>query len=69
MDEDVAIYAGLCALASIKRDELKSGVLKSELFDPEVGLAPTMRRCIVDFCESRYNRCMATIETFRVRPR
>ena len=67
VDEDVAIYAGLCALASIKRGELTSVVLKSKLFDPEVGLAPTIRRSIVDFCESRYDRCMATVETFRVR--
>ena len=67
VDADIALYAGMCALASMTRHELQHSVLTSPLFNAEACLEPLVRRSIEDFCASRYDRCLATMGQFKVR--
>lgn len=41
--EDVAVYGGLCALATLEREELKSRVVDSPAFKAFLELVPTVR--------------------------
>ena len=62
---DVAIYGGLCALASMNRHELQSKVLESSTFRSFLELEPHIRRAISFFCASKYSQCLDILENYR----
>ncbi|KAF2789472.1 PCI-domain-containing protein [Melanomma pulvis-pyrius CBS 109.77] len=62
---DIAVYGGLCALASMDRNELQSQVLGSGDFRNFLELEPQIRRAITLFCNSKYSACLEVLEGYR----
>lgn len=62
---DVAVYGGLCALASMTRAELQAKVLESTSFRTFLELEPHIRRTISFFCASKYGPCLDILESYR----
>ncbi|TVY82137.1 COP9 signalosome complex subunit [Lachnellula suecica] len=62
---DVAIYGGLCALATMDRNELQKKVLENSSFRTYLELEPQIRRAIAFFVNSRYTACLQILETYR----
>lgn len=62
---DVAIYGGLCALASMSRAELQEEVLENSSFRNFLELEPQIRRAINLFCASKYGQCLEILESYR----
>ncbi|PXF44841.1 COP9 signalosome complex subunit 1 [Gracilariopsis chorda] len=63
--EDVAVYGGLCAMATRSREELTKEVIKNPGFANLLELVPDMREVIYDFHNSRFTRCLQTMEKMR----
>ena len=61
---DIAIYGGLCALATMDRAELQRRVLDNSSFRPLLELEPHIRRAISMFCSSKYTSCLAVLEAY-----
>ncbi len=62
---DVAVYGGLCALASMDRHELQTKVLENPTFRNFLELEPHIRRAISFFCSSKYSQCLDILEAYR----
>ncbi|OCK82924.1 PCI-domain-containing protein [Lepidopterella palustris CBS 459.81] len=62
---DVAVYGGLCALASMDRKELQEHVLANNNFRNFLELEPHIRRAISLFCSSKYSACLEVLEAYR----
>lgn len=62
---DVAVYGGLCALASMSRSELQTKVLENANFRNFLELEPHIRRAINFFCASKYSQCLEILESYR----
>lgn len=62
---DVAIYGGLCALASMDRVELQKRVLENSNFRTYLELEPHIRRAVAFFVNGRYSACLSTLEAYR----
>jgi COP9 signalosome complex subunit 1 len=62
---DVAVYGGLCALASMDRNELQQRVLANSDFRSFLELEPQIRRAIHLFCNSKYSACLEVLEAYR----
>lgn len=62
---DVAIYGGLCALATMDRNELQKKVLENSSFRTYLELEPQIRRAIAFFVNSRYTSCLNILESYR----
>ncbi|RVX74633.1 hypothetical protein B0A52_01759 [Exophiala mesophila] len=62
---DVAVYGGLCALASMSRAELQTKVLENANFRNFLELEPHIRRAITCFCASKYSQCLEILESYR----
>ncbi len=62
---DVAVYGGLCALASMDREELQSKVLDNPSFRNFLELEPHIRRAISFFCSAKYAQCLDILEAYR----
>ncbi|KAF2192648.1 PCI-domain-containing protein [Zopfia rhizophila CBS 207.26] len=62
---DVAVYGGLCALASMDRSELQQQVLSNNDFRNFLELEPHIRRAISLFCNSKYSACLEVLEGYR----
>ncbi|KAK0124496.1 hypothetical protein ONS95_009446 [Cadophora gregata] len=62
---DVAIYGGLCALATMDRNELQSKVLENSNFRTYLELEPHIRRAISFFVNSRYSACLGVLEAYK----
>jgi len=62
---DVAVYGGLCALASMNRSELQTKVLDNANFRSFLELEPHIRRAINSFCASKYSQCLDILESYR----
>ena len=62
---DVAVYGGLCALASMTRGELQTRVLDSSTFRAFLELEPHVRRAIAFFVNAKYAQCLSTLEAYR----
>lgn len=62
---DVAVYGGLCALASMEREDLQSKVLDSSSFRNFLELEPHIRRAITFFCSAKYAPCLDILEAYR----
>ncbi|KAF2095757.1 hypothetical protein NA57DRAFT_79466 [Rhizodiscina lignyota] len=63
---DVAVYGGLCALASMDRKELQSRVLNNSNFRQFLELEPHIRRAITAFVGSKYTTCLQILDSYRV---
>jgi COP9 signalosome complex subunit 1 len=63
---DVAVYGGLCALATMDRSELQRRVLENSSFRQFLELEPHIRRAISLFCASKYTACMEILESYQV---
>ncbi len=55
---DVAVYGGLCALASMDRSGLQNKVLGNSEFRNFLELEPHIRRAVNLFCNSKYSACL-----------
>jgi COP9 signalosome complex subunit 1 len=62
---DVAVYGGLCALASMDRSDLQNKVLDNSEFRNFLELEPHIRRAINLFCNSKYSACLEVLESYR----
>lgn len=62
---DVAVYGGLCALASMDRNMIKSDVLDNNNFRNFLELEPHMRRAIAYFHTAKYSDCLQILEEYR----
>lgn len=62
---DIAVYGGLCALASMTRDELQRWVLDNSSFRNYLELEPHIRRAISFFVSSKYSACLAILESYK----
>ncbi|KAK8249838.1 COP9 signalosome-like protein complex subunit 1 [Phyllosticta capitalensis] len=62
---DIAVYGGLCALASMDRSELRSNVLENKNFRDFLELEPHVRRAISQFCSTKYTQCLEILEAYR----
>ncbi|KAI9761752.1 MAG: hypothetical protein M4579_000846 [Chaenotheca gracillima] len=62
---DVAVYGGLCALASMDRNELQTHVLENSAFRTFLELEPHIRRAISSFCNSKYSQCLEILEAYK----
>jgi COP9 signalosome complex subunit 1 len=63
---DIAVYGGLCALASFSRAELKRLVLDNVGFRQYLELEPHIRDLIQGFYNSNYAQCLDIMEKWRV---
>ena len=63
--QDVALYGGLCALASFDRAELKAKLIDAPGFKTFLELYPQVREAAHDFFQSRYASCLAHLEKLR----
>ncbi|PWY71041.1 COP9 signalosome subunit 1 [Aspergillus sclerotioniger CBS 115572] len=61
---DVAVYGGLCALASMDRNELQRRVLDNNSFRNFLELEPHIRRAISFFCNSKFRPCLEILEAY-----
>lgn len=62
---NVAVYGGLCALATYNRSRLQLGVLSSSSFKLFLELEPQVRDVLVKFHQSKYSSCLKTLEGMR----
>ena len=62
---DVAVYGGLCALASMNRNELQKCVLENSSFRNYLELEPHIRRAISFFVSSKYSSCLSILDAYR----
>ena len=62
---DVAVYGGLCALASMDRNQLQQRVLDNNSFRNFLELEPHIRRAISFFCNSKFRPCLDILEAYR----
>ncbi|KAL3479032.1 CSN complex subunit 1 [Aspergillus californicus] len=62
---DVAVYGGLCALASMDRNELQRRVIDNSSFRNFLELEPHIRRAISFFCNSKFRPCLEILEAYR----
>jgi len=62
---DIAVYGGLCALASMNRQQLQDSVLENANFRNFLELEPHIRRAISFFCGAKYSQCLAILEAYR----
>lgn len=62
---DIAIYTGLCALATFSRVELQQHLLDNEKFRQFLELEPQVRRAINCFCSAKYTACLQILESYK----
>ena len=65
--EDVALYGGLCALATFEREDMKRSVLDNPRFRNFLELYPAVRELLQDFYNSRYGSCLSYLSALQVR--
>ena len=63
---DIALYGGLCALASFPRLQLKKGVLDNAEFKRFLELQPKVNALIQGFYDSEYGKVMSGLNGLRV---
>ncbi|KAI5457832.1 26S proteasome subunit RPN7-domain-containing protein [Mariannaea sp. PMI_226] len=62
---DVAIYGGLLALATMERKDLQEQVLDNQSFRTFLEFEPHIRKAIALFVSGRYSQCLSILATFR----
>ncbi|TDH65779.1 hypothetical protein CCR75_001338 [Bremia lactucae] len=63
--EDIALYGGICALASFTREELKEKVMNNSSFKAFLELLPWLRELISAFYSSNYASCLQALEKMK----
>lgn len=63
---DVAVYGGLCALASLDRSELKQRVFSNAQFKQFLEDEPGIKDILVYFYDSKYKEFVKALEKLRV---
>lgn len=63
---DIAVYGGLCALASFDRSELKSKVIDNAEFKQFLELEPHIRELIHGFYNSKYSVVLDILDKWKV---
>ncbi|KAA8568383.1 hypothetical protein EYC84_007419 [Monilinia fructicola] len=59
------IYGGICALATIDRNDIQKLVLENSDFRTYLELEPHIRRAIQAFVNSKYSTCLEILESYR----
>lgn len=62
---DIAIYGGLLALATMDRKELQTRVLENQSFRTFLEHEPHIRKAISLFVNGRYSSCLSILESVR----
>ncbi|KAM7302838.1 putative 26S proteasome regulatory complex, subunit RPN7/PSMD6 [Ixodes scapularis] len=62
---NVAMYGGMCALASFDRNELLRNVISSSSFKLFLELEPQLRDIIFKFYESKYATCLTLLNEIK----
>jgi len=62
---NVAMYGGLCALATFDRQEIQKHVISSSSFKLFLELEPQLRDIILKFYESKYASCLKLLDEIR----
>ncbi|XP_072793235.1 COP9 signalosome complex subunit 1 isoform X1 [Taeniopygia guttata] len=62
---NVAVYGGLCALATFDRQELQRNVISSSSFKLFLELEPQVRDIIFKFYESKYASCLKMLDEMK----
>lgn len=62
---NVAMYGGLCALASFDRAEIQKHVISSSSFKLFLELEPQLRDIIFKFYESKYAQCLKLLDEIK----
>ncbi|XP_065360328.1 COP9 signalosome complex subunit 1b [Calliphora vicina] len=62
---NVAMYGGLCALATFDRQELQKNVISSSSFKLFLELEPQLRDIVFKFYESKYGSCLKLLDEIR----
>ncbi|XP_056262366.1 COP9 signalosome complex subunit 1 isoform X1 [Pseudoliparis swirei] len=62
---NVAVYGGLCALATFDRQELQRNVISSSSFKLFLELEPQIRDIIFKFYESKYATCLQLLDEMK----
>eukprot|EP00117_Sycon_ciliatum_P043040 scpid76260/ scgid31221/ COP9 signalosome complex subunit 1; G protein pathway suppressor 1; JAB1-containing signalosome subunit 1; Protein MFH len=62
---NVAMYGGLCAMATYSREELQTQVLSSASFKLFLELEPQVRDMLHKFQSSKYSQCLQTLDKMR----
>lgn len=62
---NVAMYGGLCALATFDRQEMQKNVISSSAFKLFLELEPQLRDIILKFYESKYASCLKLLDEIR----
>ncbi|KAM0334414.1 hypothetical protein ACHAQA_001440 [Verticillium albo-atrum] len=62
---DVAVYGGLLALATMDRKDLQRRVLDNQNFRTFLELEPHIRKAISLFVNGRYSACLAILNSYR----
>nr|XP_061805602.1 COP9 signalosome complex subunit 1-like isoform X4 [Nerophis lumbriciformis] len=62
---NVAVYGGLCALATFDRQELQRNVISSSSFKLFLELEPQIRDIIFKFYESKYASCLKLLDEMK----
>lgn len=62
---DVAVYGGLLALATMDRKDLQAKVLDNSNFRTFLELEPHIRKAISLFVNGRYSACLSILESYR----
>lgn len=60
--KDVVTYAGLCALATFSRSEMKSRVVDNKKFRERLEEVPAVREMILDSYSSSYSSCLQSLD-------
>lgn len=61
----MAVYGGLCALATFDRQELQRNVISSSSFKLFLELEPQVRDIIFKFYESKYASCLKMLDEMK----
>ncbi|CAK7208597.1 hypothetical protein SBRCBS47491_000145 [Sporothrix bragantina] len=62
---DIAVYGGLLALATMDRAQLQTSVLENSKFRAFLELEPHIRRAIAQFVNGRYAGCLSILASYR----
>eukprot|EP00002_Diphylleia_rotans_P017584 TRINITY_DN3410_c0_g3_i10.p1 TRINITY_DN3410_c0_g3~~TRINITY_DN3410_c0_g3_i10.p1 ORF type:complete len:410 (+),score=83.93 TRINITY_DN3410_c0_g3_i10:46-1275(+) len=62
---DVAIYGGLCALATFDRSEIQTKIMENSEFKQYLELVPEIRDAIYDFHATRYTSCLRILNRMK----
>ncbi|OQR92082.1 COP9 signalosome complex subunit 1 [Achlya hypogyna] len=63
--EDIALFGGLCALATFDRAELRDKVINNPSFKAFLELVPRLREMINDFYGSQYASCLQILHEMK----